>query len=197
MAQLGREQLQDHPDRATLALMAAAAYQQLGRPQEAKALFRQALDWKCSPRLIGQILISGTHNSLARAHANLGHQHNAAKHFSEAIEIVTPGADRLIKNARSDFQTSLCHPALRKYTAVANNSKPKDDHTAKSINHDSNADKIPKKSSVRMQPYDHDFYANQMPGSERSARCILGHIFNDIYKPKSIIDIGCGAGTWL
>lgn len=44
--------------------------------------------------------------------------------------------------------------------------------------------------------YDHAFYQAQIDGSRRSA-AIFARIFLDIYRPRSVIDFGCGRGTWL
>lgn len=44
--------------------------------------------------------------------------------------------------------------------------------------------------------YNPEFYADQQAGSRRSADVILPLIFS-IVKPKSVIDFGCGVGTWL
>jgi SAM-dependent methyltransferase len=44
--------------------------------------------------------------------------------------------------------------------------------------------------------YNKEFYDRQMHNSYNSAKIILEHIFG-VYRPKSIIDFGCGAGTWL
>lgn len=44
--------------------------------------------------------------------------------------------------------------------------------------------------------YDNDFYLDQVDGSLTSARIFLDHLFN-IFEPKTVIDIGCGRGTWL
>jgi hypothetical protein len=44
--------------------------------------------------------------------------------------------------------------------------------------------------------YDGAFYSQQREGSKRSARIILPIIF-DLIKPQSIVDVGCGVGTWL
>lgn len=47
-----------------------------------------------------------------------------------------------------------------------------------------------------MPNYDSDFYANQSSGSLGSARRILPLVF-DLLQPQSVVDIGCGVGTWL
>lgn len=46
------------------------------------------------------------------------------------------------------------------------------------------------------QSYSPRFFANIAPGSIESARLLLGMLFK-LYQPKSVIDIGCGQGTWL
>jgi len=44
--------------------------------------------------------------------------------------------------------------------------------------------------------YDETFYAGQVDGSLRSARAYVAHLFA-LWQPESVIDIGCGKGTWL
>lgn len=44
--------------------------------------------------------------------------------------------------------------------------------------------------------YDEDFYNGQREASFSSAEIMLPVVF-EIVKPKSVIDIGCGVGTWL
>lgn len=44
--------------------------------------------------------------------------------------------------------------------------------------------------------YNENFYINQMGNSFASAKVILKYLFS-IYRPDSVIDFGCGAGTWL
>lgn len=44
--------------------------------------------------------------------------------------------------------------------------------------------------------YDREFYENQQQGSVRSARVVVPTIVN-LIQPKSVVDIGCGVGTWL
>jgi len=47
-----------------------------------------------------------------------------------------------------------------------------------------------------MTPYDHDFYGAQAAGSERSADAVLPVVF-ELLRPTSVVDVGCGVGTWL
>lgn len=44
--------------------------------------------------------------------------------------------------------------------------------------------------------YDTAFYDRQREGSKRSAEIIVPLIM-DLIKPKSVVDVGCGLGTWL
>ena len=44
--------------------------------------------------------------------------------------------------------------------------------------------------------YDKSFYDAQAQDSYKSARNMLPFV-NEIFAPKSVIDIGCGVGTWL
>jgi hypothetical protein len=51
-------------------------------------------------------------------------------------------------------------------------------------------------SETRPEPYGRSFYEDIRNGSKRSAR-IVAPIVIEITKPQSIIDVGCGDGTWL
>lgn len=44
--------------------------------------------------------------------------------------------------------------------------------------------------------YSTTFYEQQQEGSLRSARRVLPHLI-ELVKPRSIVDVGCGVGTWL
>ena len=47
-----------------------------------------------------------------------------------------------------------------------------------------------------MTTYSKAFYAMQRRGSRRSAEVILPIVFSEV-RPHSIVDVGCGVGTWL
>lgn len=102
LAQLQRETLQHHPDRAKLALLAAAGHQQLANMSAARQFTRLAQDWGCNKKLVSQILIAGVHNTLGRAAAIGGRQQQALQHFENSVKIATPGGDlRLLVQART------------------------------------------------------------------------------------------------
>ena len=47
-----------------------------------------------------------------------------------------------------------------------------------------------------MTKYNKNFYRAQVDGSLSSARRYVG-ILNDIVKIESVVDLGCGTGSWL
>ncbi|MEF8698119.1 MAG: Stf0 family sulfotransferase [Candidatus Accumulibacter sp. UW20] len=101
LVKLDRETLQHHPDRAKLALLAAAGHLQTDSGGPAKQFIRLAQDWGCSRKLMAQILAAGVHNSLGRAATICGQQARALQHFETAIAVGTPGAEpNLLANAR-------------------------------------------------------------------------------------------------
>jgi hypothetical protein len=105
LAKLDRDTLQHHPDRAKLALLAAAGHQGLGNAAEARQHTRLAIDWGCSKKLVTQILISGVHNTLGRAAAVSGQEQRAHKHFQASIEAGAPSsAVGLLTQARVSHQ---------------------------------------------------------------------------------------------
>ncbi|WP_033171579.1 bifunctional 2-polyprenyl-6-hydroxyphenol methylase/3-demethylubiquinol 3-O-methyltransferase UbiG [Selenomonas sp. ND2010] len=46
-------------------------------------------------------------------------------------------------------------------------------------------------------PYDENFYRAQKDGSYRSAELTIPKLFHYVPKPKTVVDVGCGLGTWL
>ena len=107
LAALNRDTLQHHPDRAKLALLAAAGHMQQGDTHVARQFICLAQDWGCSKKLVSQILIAGVHNTLGRAAATSGEELRARQHFEAAIASGTPGSDiKLLTQARLGEQFS-------------------------------------------------------------------------------------------
>jgi len=50
--------------------------------------------------------------------------------------------------------------------------------------------------SVGGSPYTPGFYAGIVPGARRSAHVVVPLLL-ELARPKSVIDVGCGVGTWL
>lgn len=120
LAQLNRDTLQYHPDRAHLALLAAAGQLQTGLDTEAKANIRLAQEWGVSKKLISQILIAGVYNSIGRAAAIGNQKYRALQHFESAITIGSPASDaKLLTEARITQQFhQLGLPPLKGYPKV-------------------------------------------------------------------------------
>lgn len=105
LAKLDHDSIEYHPDRAKLALLAACGHMQLGNHSASRQFLRFARDWRCSKKLITQLLISGVHNSLGKAAAIVGEEQQALGHFEAAVHTGTPGAEaRLFAPARISMQ---------------------------------------------------------------------------------------------
>ena len=105
LTELNSETLRHHPDRAKLALLAAAGHMQLSDMASARRFLRLAQEWGCSKRLTARVLAAGVHNSLGKAAAVLGEDDRAQLHFSSSVQIGTPGgAARLLTKARANLQ---------------------------------------------------------------------------------------------
>jgi FkbM family methyltransferase len=94
LSNLGHDNLRHHPDRAKLALLAAAGHLQTGNDTESKQFIRLATDWGISKKLISQTLVASVHNTLGRAYLAKGDERRALNHFEEAIRVAQPNADR-------------------------------------------------------------------------------------------------------
>jgi SAM-dependent methyltransferase len=137
LASITHDQVQHHPDRAKLALLAASGLHQVGRADEAKALIGQALDWGCSPHFARQIVVSGIHNTLGRANAILGNEQEAVRHFGAAVDTGAQNTDHLVQIARATLQLNqiglpaafqLCSNDQPQARATAEASPKKDLH---------------------------------------------------------------------
>jgi len=105
---LDRDVVQHHPDRARLAVFAAAGHAQRGEATTARQWLRLAQDWGCSRKLIARVLISGIHNSLGNASLLAGDEGRALAHFTDAIQSGTPGMESsVIVNMRIRSQVDL------------------------------------------------------------------------------------------
>lgn len=78
---------ESHPKRGDLLLLVAAAQLQLGHTEEARSLIVQAREANVTDTLIGRVLASGVHNSLARATALCGNRVKAIQHIKQSIDL--------------------------------------------------------------------------------------------------------------
>ena len=110
------ESLQRHPDRAPLALLAAAGKFQLGEVQIARQFVSLALNWGCSRDLLCRILASGAYNSMGRAAAINGQQQYAVRLFEKALTVgTTTNSGGILARARawSQFEQIVVKTDLR------------------------------------------------------------------------------------
>jgi hypothetical protein len=96
LSQLDRNSVQEHPDRATLAVLIAAARFQIGQLAQGRQYIWLAREWGAGKKLICQILAAGVHNSLGRAAAIAGNAVRAIGHFESAITAGAPEGDKFL-----------------------------------------------------------------------------------------------------
>jgi hypothetical protein len=85
LAKIERESLQHHPQRATLALLAASGHQQRGDMDATRKFTRLAQEWGASKKLVSQMLIAGVYNTLGKASMLCGQQQRALGHFEKRV----------------------------------------------------------------------------------------------------------------
>lgn len=100
LASLDRQAIAGDPERATLALLMAAAHLQLGDQGSARVWVEDALEWGCDKKMMARVLIAGTHNTLGRIAAVRRQEIRALSHFRNAVDGVG-GDERLACQARS------------------------------------------------------------------------------------------------
>lgn len=102
---ISRETIEQHPERAKLALLVATANAQQGFSNEAREYTLLAKKWGCSSEIIARILIAGTYNSIGRA-AALTDDVDLVHHFFDlSLTTGTPGgAVGMMLRARIDEQ---------------------------------------------------------------------------------------------
>lgn len=103
---LETEQMQDHPDRAALALYGAAGHFQVGDLSLAKACLKDAMAHGLDKNAVKKILLSGIYNSLGRTCAIAEENSKAKKYYEQAVSIgLKKGDQKLIAKARIKAET--------------------------------------------------------------------------------------------
>ena len=117
LCQLTPQAIDTHPERARLALYAAAGHLQRGQTARARNMVQLARQWGVTDQELRSVLVSGVYNSLARARLIQGRQEPAAVLMQAACRIGMPNADdRLLLAARLAFQAAqlgLPQPRIR------------------------------------------------------------------------------------
>lgn len=107
LAQLAEEPLEQHADRAHLAILAAAGLSQTGDPQLARTYLGKAREWGCDEASIRRVLVAGVYNSLGRARLAEGREARAEPLLKQATTISFPHDDaELINSARLAYQAA-------------------------------------------------------------------------------------------
>jgi len=94
LAALSREDIEHHPERAKLALLAAAGQHQSGNMQAGKQFCTLALNWGAERQLVSKVLIAGALNTVARAKLISGNNDQARLHFEESVAVLFPRMDK-------------------------------------------------------------------------------------------------------
>lgn len=108
LIKLDLETIQAHPERAKLALLAAAGHQQMNNIPETKKFIALAREWGCDKGLVSRILIAGVHNTFGRVAAIKGDKDKVLKQFQTAIAVGAPGSElKLVTKARVEQQLDM------------------------------------------------------------------------------------------
>ena len=117
LAAIALDQIEDHPDRARVALLIGAAKAQLGEIDAARVAIKRAAAWGCGRELIARVLASTIHNSLGRIAACLDDDEGATHHFEAAIGLMEPRADAALmartRRVRETARLGLVQDAAR------------------------------------------------------------------------------------
>jgi FkbM family methyltransferase len=100
LAALRREDVEVHPERAKLAMLAAAGHQQLGDISSAKVWAGLVRAWGGDRKLLARLLVGGVYNTLGKAAAAHGQDARALAHFQQAVK-GAGGDESLLVQARS------------------------------------------------------------------------------------------------
>ena len=93
MVQQNDMALEQHPERARLALLLAEAHLQLGHGSLARTYAGYAAAWGCDRHYAARILIAGVHHTLARAAVATGDSLRSARHFDRSLPMALPGGE--------------------------------------------------------------------------------------------------------
>lgn len=81
--------IEEHAERAVLALLLSAAHLQLGNERDGRSWLQKAREWGGDPVQIAHVLVSGAYNSVGRAWALNGNQARALDNIERSIGVGT------------------------------------------------------------------------------------------------------------
>jgi FkbM family methyltransferase len=103
------------PERATIALLVAAAHRQLGNEGGAKSWTRQAVDWGARRDLIVKMTVAGVYNSLGRYAAICGDRSRMQSCFEKAVSLPeAPATPATPVDSTSRIVQELCRLGMLK-----------------------------------------------------------------------------------
>ncbi|WZB74627.1 FkbM family methyltransferase [Achromobacter insuavis] len=113
LAKLEQDTIRHHPDRAKLALLAAAGQFQAGDMEAGRHYIRLAQDWGCGDALVMQVLAAGAAQQPRTCRSASGQSSACAQTFRERHPAREPGSDsRLVLRARAHEQFAQLGLAL-------------------------------------------------------------------------------------
>jgi tetratricopeptide (TPR) repeat protein len=119
LSRLTSDELRLNPERAALAVLAAAGRLQLNQYGDAQQFIQLAREWGASRKSICEILAAGVHNNLGRVAAIDNQTTRALKHFEIAIGTASSRSDvelitrkRVAEQLRLPALTSVREPAV-------------------------------------------------------------------------------------
>ena len=108
LANLNRHTLQHHPDRAKLALLAAAGQIQNNNTSAAQQWIRLAQDWGCSKKMVSQVLVAGVYSTLGKATLIAGDRQRALAHYKTAAFVTSQKANSNLLAETHIMRETLC-----------------------------------------------------------------------------------------
>lgn len=132
---MNMELLENHPDRAELALYIGVAYINSGNREISKKFVDLSIKWGVDKTLLFKVFVAGVHATLARANLAANKNDNAFRHYERSIGLFKP-----YQSVRLLSETKMSHDAIKmgllpqafdllvgKYSVVQESSREKDD----------------------------------------------------------------------
>lgn len=108
LVNLNRDTLQHHPDRAKLALLAAAGQIQNNNVSAAQPWIRLAQDWGCSKKMVSQVLVASVYSTLGKATLIAGDRQRALTHYKTAASVTNQKANSNLLAETHIMRETLC-----------------------------------------------------------------------------------------
>lgn len=128
LARIPVKAIEAHPGRASIALLVAAAHQQLDQLDTTRELAGLARQWGASKEQVVRVLTAGVHNVLARVTALSNQEDRSLEHFRQAVSLgggSTPSDYLVQARASAELRDHVAaSPAARNMLAASGNHLP-------------------------------------------------------------------------